>query len=97
MPATVKVKDDYSIKIRRGLIERLGIEILRLNDDIENEEITNLTTDFKVIPFPVNFLANFNTQLAAQEQRIQTLETRLNELISAVTPDPEPAEQEQQG
>ena len=67
------------------------------NDDIENKEITNLVTDFKVIPFPVNFLANFNTQLAAQEQRIQTLETTLNELISAVTPDPEPAEQEQQG
>ena len=28
MPANVKANDGYSIRIRRGIIERLGIEIL---------------------------------------------------------------------
>ena len=42
MPATIKIKLDendkgYSIKIQHGLIERLGIEILRLNESVENE------------------------------------------------------------
>ncbi len=49
MPATIRVNSrnsDYSIKIQHGLIERLGIEILRLNDDIENEIL--LITDEKV-------------------------------------------------
>ena len=49
MPATVKVNSkscEYSVKIRRGLIERLGIEILNLNNEIENEIL--LITDKKV-------------------------------------------------
>ena len=51
MPANVKVSTEntasgYSVKIRRGLIERLGIEILRLEDDTEHEVL--LITDEKV-------------------------------------------------
>ena len=45
MPATIKV-NSYSIKIQHGLIARLGIEILRLNEDIDNEIL--LITDEKV-------------------------------------------------
>ena len=36
MPATIKA-NDYIIKIRRGLIEKLGIELLRLTDELEHE------------------------------------------------------------
>ena len=46
MPATVKVSDKYNVKIRRGFIERLGIEILNLNDEIDNEIL--LISDEKV-------------------------------------------------
>lgn len=47
MPANVKVNTGgYSVKIRRGLIERLGIEILRLNEEAEHEVL--LITDEKV-------------------------------------------------
>ena len=46
MPANVKANTGYSIKIRKGLVERLGLEILRLNDD-EYHEIV-LITDEKV-------------------------------------------------
>ena len=45
MPANVK-GNNYSIKIRKGLIERLGLEILRLDD--ENEHEIALITDEKV-------------------------------------------------
>ena len=46
MPANVRVNAGYSIKIRRGLVERLGLEILRLSDE-EYHEIA-LITDEKV-------------------------------------------------
>ena len=50
MPSTVKVKsntpEEYKIKIQKGLIERLGVEILRLNEERENEIL--LITDEKV-------------------------------------------------
>ena len=49
MPTTVKVNSkpcEYSIKIRRGLIERLGIEILNLIE--ENDREILLITDEKV-------------------------------------------------
>ena len=50
MPANVNVKmnaeQSYSIKIRRGIIERLGIEILRLCDDSYAEIL--IITDEKV-------------------------------------------------
>ena len=45
MPANVK-GNNYSIKIRRGLIERLGLEIMRLSDEQEHEIV--LITDEKV-------------------------------------------------
>ena len=45
MPTNVK-RNNYSIKIRRGLIERLGLEILRLSDEKEHE--VALITDEKV-------------------------------------------------
>lgn len=48
MPANVKVSsgNGYSVKIRKGLVERLGIEILRLNEDTEHEVL--IVTDEKV-------------------------------------------------
>lgn len=51
MPATIKVNrtnsnGEYSIKIRHGLIERLGIEILRLNEGQDSEVL--LISDEKV-------------------------------------------------
>ena len=49
MPATIKINStptSYSIKIRRGLIERLVLEILNLNNEIDNEIL--LITDEKV-------------------------------------------------
>mgnify|MGYP002626109264 CR=1 FL=1 len=46
MPANVKASTGYSIKIRKGLVERLGLEILRLSDE-EYHEIV-LITDEKV-------------------------------------------------
>ena len=50
MPATVKVNSGYSIKIRKGLVQRLGIEILRLNEEneAETEHEILLVTDEKV-------------------------------------------------
>ena len=46
MPANVKANDGYSIRIRRGIIERLGIELLRLSEDTYNEIL--IVTDEKV-------------------------------------------------
>ena len=46
MPANVKVSTGYSIKIRKGLVARLGLEILRLNDESYHEIV--LITDEKV-------------------------------------------------
>ena len=49
MPASVKINasnNSYTIKIRKGLIERLGLEILKLNDDSDTE--IALITDEKV-------------------------------------------------
>ncbi len=37
MPANVKTSAGYSIKIRKGLVERIGFEILRLSDESEHE------------------------------------------------------------
>ena len=49
MPATVKVSAGYSVKIRRGIVQRLGIEILRLmGDDDGNEREILLISDEKV-------------------------------------------------
>ena len=45
MPANVK-SNNYNIKIRKGLIERIGLEILRLSDEQDNE--VALITDEKV-------------------------------------------------
>ncbi|MBQ7154343.1 MAG: iron-containing alcohol dehydrogenase [Synergistaceae bacterium] len=45
MPANVKTST-YSIKIRKGLVERLGLEVLRLSDESEHE--IALITDEKV-------------------------------------------------
>ncbi len=49
MPANVQVNGEYgySIRIRKGIIERLGIEILRLCNDTEYSEIL-IVTDEKV-------------------------------------------------
>ncbi|MBQ7220018.1 MAG: iron-containing alcohol dehydrogenase [Synergistaceae bacterium] len=46
MPANVKASTGYSIKIRKGLVARLGLEILRLSEE-EYHEIA-LITDEKV-------------------------------------------------
>ncbi|MBQ3448877.1 MAG: 3-dehydroquinate synthase [Synergistaceae bacterium] len=49
MPANVKINSanhSYTIKIRKGLVERLGLEILKLNDDSDTE--IALITDEKV-------------------------------------------------
>ncbi|MBQ7170144.1 MAG: iron-containing alcohol dehydrogenase [Synergistaceae bacterium] len=46
MPANVKANDGYSIRIRRGIIERLGVEILRLAEDSYTEIL--IVTDEKV-------------------------------------------------
>ncbi len=51
MPATMKIKcaklnDEFTVKIRHGLIERLGIEILRLNEERDSEVL--LITDEKI-------------------------------------------------
>ena len=46
MPANVKASTGYSIKIRKGLVERLGLEILRLSDEQYHEIV--LITDEKV-------------------------------------------------
>ena len=47
MPATIKI-NNYNVKIQKGLINRLGLEILRLNEsdlDSESELETVLITD----------------------------------------------------
>ncbi len=46
MPANVKASTGYSIKIRKGLVARLGLEILRLSDESYHE--IALITDEKV-------------------------------------------------
>ena len=49
MPANVKINSanhSYTIKIRKGLVERLGLEILKLNEDSDTE--IALITDEKV-------------------------------------------------
>ena len=46
MPANVKTSAGYSIKIRKGLVERIGLEILRLSDETSHE--IALITDEKV-------------------------------------------------
>ena len=46
MPANVKVNDGYSIRIRRGAIENLGVEILRLAEGSYTEIL--IVTDEKV-------------------------------------------------
>lgn len=46
MPANVKANDGYSIRIRRGIMERLGVEILRLAEDSYTEIL--IVTDEKV-------------------------------------------------
>ena len=46
MPANVKASAGYNIKIRKGLVERIGLEILRLSDEKECE--IALITDEKV-------------------------------------------------
>lgn len=46
MPAHVKTSAGYSIKIRKGLVERIGFEILRLSDNKDYE--IALITDEKV-------------------------------------------------
>ena len=48
MPATIKI-NNYNVKIQKGLINRLGLEILRLNNeaDSESELETVLITDEK--------------------------------------------------
>lgn len=46
MPANVKVNDGYSIRIRKGVIERLGVEILRLSEGSYTEIL--IVTDEKV-------------------------------------------------
>lgn len=46
MPANVKANDGYSIRIRRGIMERLGVEILRLADETYTEIL--IVTDEKV-------------------------------------------------
>jgi len=61
MPSTVKVtsqSSEYNVKIRRGLIERLGIEILNLNNSIDNEIL--LITDENVSSLYLqNVIMNF--------------------------------------
>ena len=42
MPSTLRM-NNYNVKIQRGLVERLGLEILRMNDALENEIL--LVTD----------------------------------------------------
>ena len=46
MPANVKANDGYSIRIRRGIINLLGVEILRLAEDSYTEIL--IVTDEKV-------------------------------------------------
>lgn len=46
MPASVKTSSGYSIKIRKGLVERLGLEILKLSEENYHEIV--LITDEKV-------------------------------------------------
>ena len=46
MPANVKANDGYSIRIRRGVIERLGIEVLKLSEENYTEIL--IVTDEKV-------------------------------------------------
>lgn len=46
MPANVKANDGYSIRIRRGIMERLGVEILRLADETYTEIL--IVTDERV-------------------------------------------------
>ncbi len=46
MPANVKVNDGYSIRIRRGAIENLGVEILRIAEGSYTEIL--IVTDEKV-------------------------------------------------
>ena len=46
MPANVKASTGYSIKIRKGLVARLGLEVLRMSDEQYHEIV--LITDEKV-------------------------------------------------
>ena len=46
MPANVTANDGHSIRIRRGIISRLGLEILRLTEDLYTEIL--IVTDEKV-------------------------------------------------
>ena len=83
MPATIKVTSkscEYSIKIRRGLIERLGIEILNLlnEENEEKEEIDNeilLITDEKVSGLYLqNVIMNFQQCPKPEGMRIRVCE-----------------------
>ena len=87
MPATIKVNSrscDYYVKIRRGLIERLGIEILNLNNNIDNEIL--LITDENVSGLYLqNVIMNFQqcpkpegTKLRICELLIDSGETAKN-------------------
>ena len=83
MPATIKA-NDYTIKIRRGLIERLGIEILRLAEELEHEIL--LITDENVSElFLQQVIMNFKecpkpegTQLRICELLVNPNETAKN-------------------
>ena len=46
MPANVKASTGYNIKIRKGLVARLGLEVLRMSDETYHEIV--LITDEKV-------------------------------------------------
>lgn len=45
MPANVKANTGYDIKIRKGLVERLGLEILKLNEGEQYHEIVLITDE----------------------------------------------------
>lgn len=59
MPATIKI-NDYSVKIQKGLVQRLGLEILRLNGESNSEIETVIINDENVSSLYLpNIIANF--------------------------------------
>ncbi|MBQ6774408.1 MAG: hypothetical protein IJP48_10160 [Synergistaceae bacterium] len=59
MPATIKI-NNYNVKIQKGLINRLGLEILRLSSESESElEMVLITDEKNSSLYLQNIITNF--------------------------------------
>ena len=81
MPATIKINSGsdtgYSIKIQHGLIERLGIEILRFNESVENEIL--IITDEEISALYLqSVLINFHGCPKPEDMKVRICEILIN-------------------